>query len=177
MPDRSSLPKNQPLPPHPPSDWRAGWGKGWHNSALHLFKGQGGALELLAWDFCTLEERSSSPQSSTMSCVSAGSDGEQGAGLQGQLFLGWGAASSEVLLHRAGRWGRCWLGRRVLARSSSSCSSLPVPEALLELGACCWGESGSLLHLLQKGGCYFLFWEGSFSLQGPSREERGEGPC
>lgn len=89
MPDRSSLPKNQPLPLHPPSDWRAGWGKGWHNSALHLFKGQGGAPELLAWDFCTLEERSSSPRSSTMSCVSAGSDGE----LQGQLF--WGCCFTE----------------------------------------------------------------------------------
>lgn len=145
MPDRSSLPKNQPLPLHPPSDWRAGWGKGWHNSALHLFKGQGGAPELLAWDFCTLEERSSSPRSSTMSCVSAGSDGE----LQGQLF--WGCCFTEQ--DDGGDVGL-----------AGGCLHDPPPAAHLSLclGACCWGEPGSLLHLLQKGGCYFSFWQGSF---------------
>lgn len=148
MPDRSSLPKNQPLPLHPPSDWRAGWGKGWHSSALHLFKGQGGAPELLAWDFCTLEERSSSPRSSTMSCVSAGSDGE----LQGQLF-----------------WGCCFVGGaasrsrttgEMLAWQEGACTILL--QLLISPCACCWGEPGSLLHLLQKGGCYFSFWQGSF---------------
>lgn len=156
MPDRSSLPKNQPLPLHPPSDWRAGWGKGWLNSALHLFKGQGGAPELLAWDLCTLEERSSSPRSSTMSCVSAGSDGEQGEGLQEQLFLG-------VLLH----WRCCFMEQddgEDVGLAGECLHDPPPPAAHLSLclGACCWGEPGSLLHLLQKGGCSFLSWQRSF---------------
>lgn len=45
-------------------------GKGWHYSALRLFKGKGVVLQLLAWDFCTLGERSISLHSSIMSCVS-----------------------------------------------------------------------------------------------------------
>lgn len=66
----SSLPPNQLLPPYSQSYWQLGLVKGWHYSALHLFKGKGVVLQLLAWDFCTLEERSISLHSSTMSCVS-----------------------------------------------------------------------------------------------------------
>lgn len=166
MPDRSSLPKNQPLPLHPPSDWRAGWGKGWHNSALHLFKGQGGAPELLAWDFCTLEERSSSPRSSTMSCVSAGSDGE----LQGQLF--WGCCFVRGAASRSRTMGE------MLAWQEGACTIL----LQLLISPCAWvpAAGGS------QDPCYIYYrrvaaispsGRGVFSLQGPFGEECGEGPC
>lgn len=39
----------------------------------------------------------------------------------------------------------------------STCSSVPVLEALLELRVLLLGESRSLLHILQRGDCYFLF--------------------
>lgn len=69
-------------------------------------------------------ERSISLQNSTMSCVSRERDG---------------AALLEVVLDGVGLWEMCWLGGRVLALSSSTCSSAPVSEGLLELGVRCWG--------------------------------------
>jgi len=71
-----------------------------------------------------LVERSISLQSSTMSCVSGEGDG---------------AALLDMVLHGGGLWGMCWRGVRGPALSSSSCSSAPVSEGVLELGACCWG--------------------------------------
>lgn len=61
----------------------------------------------------------------------------------------------------------------------STCSSVPVLEALLELHVLLLGESRSLLHLLQRGDCYFLFSQ-EFGFFFPCRIPLGRyvgGPC